>query len=124
MQRPHVIAFFSLMGILATVPGQAKTVMHLISGFGAGQMPCAKWTADERAGGAQAKTNREWVFGYLSAWQDYATGRRVSLDLEANDMLTAVDRNCAVSPDESVSTVLSQFLYRRYEKRWGLKRAD
>jgi hypothetical protein len=92
-------------------PAQSRDDLGPLVGIGG--EPCSYWTQHRQARDQQAMTATEWLWGYLSAYDQFRVTRNKHLwfNYDIAPVLDFIDRKCLDEPSSSPVVLLNSLMY-------------
>jgi hypothetical protein len=77
--------------------------------LGTGTASCGTWTSDMKQGGVLAAGDKEWLLGFLTAYNLHGPGtNNISKGTDAGGLFAYVDNYCAAHPLEVIADAAQQ----------------
>lgn len=99
-----------LIAVVAGLCGDATTAVGMTM-YGWGKAECRRFVEVRRAGGALDQTLRQWVFGYVSAYNILMAPDGDALHgADAAAVIALVEKACAADPSLRISGAVNSIL--------------
>jgi hypothetical protein len=102
----RLVLFFVTIGVLVfTAAHRGAAQADHVHVYGAGSLPCERWTTDRATAGEHFRVELSWVLGFVTAFQ-WSSGDSMA-DADVGGMEGFITKYCADHPGQSVSDAAS-----------------
>ena len=101
------------VGAMKLTGAPARSASDLAPIVGVGTEPCSDWTKHLRAKDGDAREGAQWLWGYLSGYDQFRVTKNKHLwfSYDIGAVQDFIDRSCAERPDSTPVVELNRLLY-------------
>lgn len=113
---------FRLVAVAILLLAQSQAASALINDngqsmiLGLGINSCGSWTENKRTDNLSNYTERQWLLGYVTAFNTWGPGdENISSGIDNNGLLAWVDNYCAANPLQTIGNAAEALVVTLYK---------